>query len=596
MLEQMSLRVRPLTNVKAARLTCCVALLASGGCTRSEAVAPDLVLVNGQILTMDGSNTVAEAVAIKQGRIVAVGATDEIERLVVEGTRHIDLAGKTATPGLIDSHAHISVGAPGDPSYLDLSYPNVESVADVVQLVAERVDALQPGEWVRGGNWDEGKLEERRYIHAADLDSVTPDNPMWLSHTTAHYGVANSLALELSGITRETPDPEGGLIDRHPDGTPTGVLKDTAMGLIRRRGSGDSGEDRLAGLERFLPMLAKEGITAVKDPQIRQSTWDTYRRLRDEGKLTARVFVLWRAGRTVEEAEQLIEQIGSFTNPRETTGDDLLISGGVKVYIDGSGGARTAWMYDQWNQDLTGIDSGNYGLPRTDPRTLRQIIKTFHNAGLHVGTHAIGDRAIDWTVDTYAEAMEENPIHGLRHSIIHCNIPTDHAIEQMRMLQQTYDAAYPEIQAGFTWWIGDTYAGNFGPERNLRLKPLKTFLERGVRWGGGSDYDVTPFPPRYGLWASVARESLLGTYGPAPFGRDESIDIMTALRSYTIWNAHQLFLDDKIGSIEVGKYADIVVWDRDLTSVPIDEIRDMQSELTLLAGEIVYQADTAVTD
>ena len=588
--------MRLLTNMKPARLTCWTFLLGGMACAQSEPFSADLILVNGKILTVDATDTVAEAVAIKHGTIVAVGTTDEIEQTAVASTRRIDLAGKTATPGLIDSHAHISVGAPGDPSYLDLSYPNVESVADVVQKVAERVAELQPSEWVRGGNWDEGKLEERRYIYAEDLDPVTPDNPAWLSHTTAHYGVANSLALELSGITRETPDPEGGLIDRHPDGTPTGVLKDTAMGLIHRRGSGSSGEDTQTGLERFFPMFAQEGMTAIKDPQIRQETWDAYQRLRDEGKLTARVFVLWRAGRTVEEAEQLIEQVGSFTNPRESTGDDLLISGGIKVYIDGSGGARTAWMHDEWNKNLTDIDSDNYGLPRTDPEILRRIIKTFHNAGLHVGTHAIGDRAIDWTVDTYAQAMEENPIRGLRHSIIHCNIPTDHALEQMQMLQQTYDAGYPELQAGFTWWIGDTYAGNFGSDRNLLLKPLRSFLERGIRWGGGSDYDVTPFPARYGLWASVARESLMGAYGATPFGRVEAVDIMTALRSYTIWNAHQLFLDDKIGSIEVGKYTDIAVWDRDLTSVPVAEIKELQSELTLLAGKIVYKApDTDIT-
>jgi len=149
----------------------------------------------------------------------------------------------------------------------------------------------------------------------------------------------------------------------------------------------------------------------------------------------------------------------------------------------------------------------------------------FHQAGVHVGTHAIGDRAIDWVVDTYAEVLKEKPTRGLRHSIIHCNLPTDHAIAVMASLQKQYDAGYPEAQAPFMWWIGDTYAGNFGPQRSQRLEPFKTWLAKGVQWGGGSDYDVTPFPARYGIWASIERETLKGVYGKNPFGTAEAIDV-----------------------------------------------------------------------
>jgi predicted amidohydrolase YtcJ len=551
---------------------------------------PDTILVNGKIVTMDSQNSIVEAVAVRSGRIVAIGSTESIESLAGDDTRRIDLAGRTATPGLIDSHNHFAVSAADALYSLDLAYPNVKTITDIVERVRERAAARGPGEWVTGGRWDEGKLKENRHIHAEDLDPVSPDNPVWLTHTTSHYGVANSRALKLAGITQETPDPPGGLIDRYSDGTPTGILKDTAMSLIWPLVPDQSVEQLQTAIQHYLPELNKEGITAIKDPEIGLGIWEAYQRVLQEGKLTARVFVLWRAGRTLEEAHELIERVGPFSKPWISTGDDLLISGGVKLYADGSGGARTAWVYDEWNKNLDEIDRGNYGVPRVEPSVLRQEIQAFHDAGLHIGVHAVGDRAIDWVVDSYAEALEAKPSRGLRHSIIHCNIPTDHAMDRMAKLQSTYDAGYPEVQPSFLWWIGDTYAGNFGPARNRRVLPLKAYLERGIRWGGGSDYDVTPFPARYGLWASSARETVMGVYGSHPFGMEQSIDIESALRAYTTWNARQLFLEDEIGSIEVGKYADIAVWDKDLLSVPVDEIKELRAELTLMNGKIVHQA------
>jgi predicted amidohydrolase YtcJ len=259
--------------------------------------------------------------------------------------------------------------------------------------------------------------------------------------------------------------------------------------------------------------------------------------------------------------------------------------------MDGSGGARTAWVSEEWHKNSTQIDRGNFGYPSMDPQVYRQMVRLFHKAGVHVGTHAVGDRAIDWVVDTYAQVLDETPTSGLRHSIIHANIPSDHAIKTMAELEKRYDAGYPEAQAPFMWWIGDTYAGNFGPQRSLRLVPLNTFLKSGIRWGGGSDYSVTPLPARYGLWASVERETLKGTYGAHPFGTSESVDIHTALRSYTAWGARQLFLEDRIGSLEIGKEADIAVWDRDMYSIPAQELRNLKCTMTLLHGEVVFDSN-----
>ena len=264
----------------------------------------------------------------------------------------------------------------------------------------------------------------------------------------------------------------------------------------------------------------------------------------------------------------------------------------MKLYVDGSGGARTAWLYDDWHKNFTEIDAGNRGYPASNPDTIRMLIRMYHDAGFHVSTHSIGDRGIDWTVDSYLQAMRANPKPGLRHGIIHANIPTDHAIDVIARLQHTYDAGYPEPSATFTWWIGDTYASNFGPERSLRLNPFATFRKHGIQWANGSDFYVTPFPARYGIWSAVARETALKSRGD-PFGRAEAVDVHTALRAVTIWAARQMFLENKIGSIEPGKLADLAVWDRNPYAVETAALKDMRCLLTVFDGKVVFRAPDA---
>jgi predicted amidohydrolase YtcJ len=546
--------------------------------------AADLLLINGKILTVDAKDSVAEAVAIEKGRIVGVGSTADMRRLAAKDARIIDLHGRSATPGLIDTHCHFQETA----VLYDVELSDVSRMSEVLAMVAAKVATLKPGEWVRGSGWDEGKLAELRYIYASDLDKVAPDNPVWLTQTTGHYGVANSYAMRLAKITAETKDPPAGTIDRDATGKPTGVLKESAAGLVSRLAPPYTKEQQKAGLLKIIDDFHREGMTGVKNPGINQRDWDLYQELLREDKLDVRLFALWHGGRTLASAREALKKVQALPKPPETF-DGRLISGGIKLYIDGSGGARTAWMYKDWNRNAKDVDTGNTGYPAEDPEVYRAQVKMFHEAGIHVSTHAIGDKAIDWVVDTYASLLKETPTKGLRHGVIHCNTPTDHAIDAMAAMQKQYDAGYPEAQAEFTWWLGDTYAGNLGPERGLRLNPFKTFLAKGVQWGGGSDFHVTPFPARYGLWASVERKTLKGVYGLQPFGTAESIDIHAALRSYTIWAAHQLFLEDKIGSIEVGKEADIAVWDRDLYTMPSDELRNLKCQMTLFHGKVVYQ-------
>src|ERR1700733_9461682 len=553
----------------------------------AAAQTPDTILIDGKILTVDAKDSVVEAVAIAKGKIVAVGSNAEIQRRAGPTTRVIDLHGLTATPGLIDTHGHYA--ASGVDELFSVVLNDVQRVSDAVEKIRQKAATLKPGEWLVGAGWDEGKLAERRYLLASDLDKVTPNNPVWLMHTTGHYGVANSYALKLAHITASTPDPPAGTIDRDAQGNPTGVLKESAKDLMVNLTPPATPEQWRRGILHSIEGLHREGMTAVKDPDITQPMWDAYRQLLQEKKLDERVFVLWHAGSTMESARQALAHISALPKPPGSLGDGLLLSGGAKIYMDGSGGARTAWMYPPWNKNRTEVDGANVGYPATDPAIYRQMVRLFHQAGVHVGTHAIGDRAIDWVVDTYAEVLKEKPTRGLRHSIIHANIPTDHAMAVMASLQKQYDAGYPEAQAPFMWWIGDTYAGNFGPERSERLKPFKTWLAKGIVWTGGSDYFVTPYPARYGIWASIERETLKGVYGAHPFGTAEAIDVHTALRSYPAWAARQLFLEDKIGTIEPGKLADIAVWDHDLYSMPSADIKNLKCELTLFAGRVVYQ-------
>jgi predicted amidohydrolase YtcJ len=556
--------------------------------SRTQAQAPaDLVLVNGQVLTVDANDSVAQAVAIAGGRIVAVGSDAEVRARAGSATQVIDLQGKAVTPGLIDTHVHFSET---DNLYsIELGDTSITKMDDVLRLVGAQVAKSKPGEWVRGRGWDEGKLAERRYITAADLDKVAPNNPVWLEHTTGHYGVANSYALKMAEVGADTKDPPAGTIDRDASGRPTGVMKESAQGMVERLVPPYTREQQKAGLLKIVADFNKEGMTGAKDPGIGPAKWDLYKELLQEGKLTVRMFALWSGARAVDRNAEVIGRVEA--NPRlpASLGDGVLFSGGVKMFMDGSGGARTAWMYQDWNKNRTDVDAGNTGYPATPPDAYRTIVAALHDRGIHVSTHAIGDRAIDWVVDTYDQLLARKPTRGLRHGIIHDNTPSDHAIEVMARLQREFDAGYPESQAEFTWWIGDNYAGNLGPVRSMRLNPFRTYTRKSIRWAGGSDYPVTPYAARYGLWSTIARKTLNGTYGATPFGTDESVDIKTALRSYTAWAAHQIFLEDRIGTIEVGKEADLAVWSKNMYTVPTDELKDLVCEMTLFRGRVVYR-------
>ena len=344
------------------RLLVAALVLSLSACGQQQAdkVPPDLILFNAHVATMDAADSIAQAVAVSGNSITAVGAAAAILEFAGPQTELIDVGGNTITPGIIDTHNHFAWGALDESSPLNIEYPAVTSIQDIREQVRLAAARLGEGEWVVGSRWDAGKLLERRDMSAADLDSVSPDNPVWLLHTSAHYGVANSRALELAGIDAGTPDPDGGVIARDDNGNPTGILTDQAMALVAEITPPVSAEDFVSAVSERVGFLSAEGITTIKDPEIDQRHWDAYKAISENGNLSVRVFVLWRVPDTMAEARELLLRITPIMNPGGDATD--LISGGVKIYIDGSGTARTAWMYDDWNENFTDVDEGNKGL------------------------------------------------------------------------------------------------------------------------------------------------------------------------------------------------------------------------------------------
>jgi len=308
-----------------------------------------------------------------------------------------------------------------------------------------------------------------------------------------------------------------------------------------------------------------------------------------------RAAMLWSGAETVEEAQALADKITPFTDPSSKAKSDMLWSQGVKLFIDGVQDASTHWSWEEHWIDFTEVNEGWYGMPVIDPDLYRQLVKVYHDAGLQVQTHSIGDRAIDWVLESYKVACEDNPIYGLRHGIIHCDLPTDWALATLPMMQQCYDAGYVYTNPDFMWWT-EIIAAAMGPEMSLREMPYKTYGELGIHYGFGTDWPVDPLDSKYSIWSAMTRDTLIGLFGDHPFGTDECIDVHAALKAATRSNAYLLYMEDEIGSIEVGKYADIAVWDTDWYCATTDEIKAANCELTMLGGEVVYVADeTPVT-
>jgi predicted amidohydrolase YtcJ len=374
------------------RLAILVGLVA----TAATAAPPETMLLHGRIITADAAGRVVQALAISGGKVSAVGSDADIAKLAGPNTKIIDLKGRTATPGLIDTHAHILSTGLGE--LYEIPLGDARSVAEIVKRVAERVAKTPKGEWIAGVGWDEGKFADGRYPTAADLDAVSPDNPVWLENTTGHYGVANGLALKMAGVTAATATPTAGTIERLPDGRPAGVMKETAQDLITRLIPPASAAQRTAALTHMIKRLHAEGMTGFKDPSIGRADWEAYIGLVKAKQFPINACVLFSGGRSLATATKALAEIRRAKTEIAPVTDSTLGVCGVKLFMDGSGAAPTAWMYQDWNHHRTEIAKGNSGYPQIDPAEYRQMIAMFINADIGIGTHAIGDKAIDWVV------------------------------------------------------------------------------------------------------------------------------------------------------------------------------------------------------
>ena len=569
-----------------------VALVALIGATGSEPQAQspaDTVLINGVVLTVDRTDSVAQAVAITGGKITAVGTTAQIKAMAGPKTDVIDLRGRAVTPGLIDTHVHFSAAA--SLFTVDLGDADVKSIEEVKKRVAAQVAKLKPGEWVRGRGWDEGKYAERRYITAADLDAVAPNNPVWLTHTTGHYGVANSYAMKIAEIRPTTADPPAGTIDRDAKGAPTGVFKESAMGLVSRHVPPLSRDQEKQGIAEIVRQFNREGMTGAKDPGMGATKWELYQELLKEGQLTVRVFALWSGARRLEDKDAVMARVKA--NPRQPRSRQPAAcwcraasrcswTAAAARAPRGCTGLEQESQGDRQGQCRLSVDRTG-GLP-ADRHRAAQRRRARQHARHRRSRHRLGDRHLRSGVEGDADA-------GLRHGLIHANTPTDRAIDAMARLQRDYDAAYPESSAGFMWWIGDNYAGNFGPQRNLRMKPFQTYVRKGIQWGGSSDYPVTPF-------AGALRR--VGVGGAADVERHVRRDSRSEPRNRSTCaprcartrRGRRGRCSSRIGSARSrsGKDADLAVWDRNPYAVPTDQLKDMRCELTLVRGTHRFSA------
>jgi predicted amidohydrolase YtcJ len=534
----------------------------------------DLLVKNAHIITMEPGHRVASSMAVRDGRILALGSDSELAGCATARTQVVDLHGKTVLPGLIDIHTHALQWAKNIVmGMIDTGYPTVKSIHEIVESVRARVAKTNSGAWVLGVNWDNDKLAEHRYIKRHDLDAVSPENPVLLVHESGHLLVANSVALKLAGITRDTPDPQGGVIEHDSLGEPTGIVKDNAMGLFQNFFLNTPPEVNERAARVVSEKAAEVGLTTIHDIE----PLDTIRGYQDalaKGELHIRV-QLAPVVASVAEAEKL-SAMGTHTG----FGNDYLKFGAVKMFADGGMGARTIAIYPPGVLD----EPDNLGVLRWKPEEMQAAQTTMAKAGWQLETHAIGDRAIDETLDSYAAVMQKLGLKDPRFRVVHCGISTPAIQKRLKELHVLVDGNPP-----FIYWIGSWFT-KYGPERVRWAYPAKSYIENGIIEGAGSDVFVTPISPWWGIWSAVVRRELQSGQILAP---EERITVEQALTLYTRNGAYVGFEEHEKGSLESGKFADFIVVDRDVLSVPAEELKDVQVLRTYVGGNLVYDKSAA---
>lgn len=539
----------------------------------------DLILAHGTVLTVDPHDRQAEAVAIKDGRILAVGSDNDVMTWRGPQTEILDCTGRTVAPGLNDSHTHMA--SQGEfylnPKSLNCASELNPGIRDLQNRLAERVAETPTGEWIGGRNLDPNTLAEGRWPTRWELDEVSPNHPVVLFLRGFHAHVANSRALELANVDHNTADPEGGVIDRDPEtGEPTGVMRDVPFVKAVLPPTD------LASMKRALAevsqLYAELGITSSADAGA-PNTPDAYRAFQEcvqEGTLQIRTYLM------IREAFLRKHDIGLRTGH----GDDRLRMGAMKIFVDGSIQAFTCAFHEPYiGKNSRGLEGLNYSAEQ-----LTDLVTEAHRLGFQVAMHAQGDHGIELAVDAVEKAMEKHPRSNPRHRIEHVLCPTKTDLRRMKDL-----GIVPSFYVFHPWFWGDQHMDKFiGPERAAAMVPVRTALDLGIPACAHSDAPVCtpndPVWPSNPLWG-MACATTRRTRGGRDIGTDERITPAEALRIYTINGAYASFEEDIKGSLEPGKLADIVVLGTDPREVEDPwEIRNIRVERTLLGGKTTYTA------
>lgn len=541
-------------------------LFAVAFAAQDPAAAPDVVLHNGIVWTVDAAFSRAEAVAIRGGRFVAVGRNAEVRALAGPATRVIDLGGRAVIPGLMDNHLHGAGGGPG----VDLS--GARSLDDVYAALSARVKTTPPGEVVvSNSDWHEAQLRERRLPLRDDLDTLAPNHPVVLVRGGHEY-ILNSAALRRWEIDERTREPEGGRITRYADGRLNGELVDTAKARVTLPPPPSrSREEQIAAKVAEYAKLHAAGLTTVRHPGVSVDDYRLLQEMQRRGVLTMRVNALLRPGGDAAAVESALERSGLH----QGDGDAWLRVGGVKLAVDGGfeGGLMRDPYAAPWDEQGT-----FKGLRTMDPARLEAIVVMLNLRGWRVATHAVGDAAIDMVLDAYAKADERKSLTGQRWSIEHAFIGRADQLPRIKAMGLALSVQ------NHLYLAGPSLVQYWGPERAALTTPVRLYLDAGLPVSSGTDAPVVPYPPLWTLYHFVTRDTIAG----GVLGADQRVSREEALRMATMGNAWLTMEEDDKGSIAVGKLADLAVLSDDPMTCPEPRLRDAQVLMTIVGGRVVH--------
>jgi predicted amidohydrolase YtcJ len=542
------------------------ALVASAACTRGTPPVTTAI-VNARVWTGDSARPWAEAVSIAGERIAAVGTSDEIRAGLPATARVIDAGGAMVTPGFIDSHVHFLVGGR---ALASVQLRDAATRDEFVRRIAAHARTLAKGAWITNGDWDHqrwgGELPTRAWI-----DSVTPDNPVWINRLDGHMNLANSLALSAAGVTRDTKDVAGGTIVRDAAGDPTGILKDNAQSLVDRAVPDPSPAEWDRALDTAMTYVAERGVTSVHH----MGTWDdlaVFKRNHAAGRLRTRIV----AQVPISTWERLRDTVKA-----DGVGDAWLRWDGLKGFVDGSLGSHTAAMLEPFTDSPK--DSGFFVTP---PESLYAWVKGGDAAGLRLIVHAIGDRAIRTQLDVFERVAAENGARDRRFRIEHAQHIAPPDVRRFAKI-----GVIASMQPYHAIDDGRWAERVIGHERAKGTYAFRSLLDAGATLAFGSDWFVAPPTPLEGIQAAVTRRTLDGK-NPGGWIPEQKITLEEALRAYTRDAAYAGFQERDVGVLKPGMLADIVVLDRDLTAVPPETIADATVRATIVGGRVVYEAAT----